>query len=93
MSIKLFFTNIIRRLRGKPPITNLYIEDVITSTQDMFLKIANKNIESILICVNKSENTYNTKVFLNLDDDSELLEHLPIIFDNIEMFKRGNDEA
>lgn len=87
--IKLYITNIIRKLKGKHPVSDLYYVDSILSTEDLFRIIANRNIESILICVDKSRKDdkikYNIKTYLDtyIDNDSISIKNIDNIKDII----------
>ncbi len=77
-----------RRLRGKPPVTNLVFEENnYKPARDMFENLASNHKEVVMICVehprhDKLSNT-NVKCHVKVSDKSILLPMLQIVADKI----------
>ena len=77
--LKLFVINLFRRLRGKHEISDLVFDERFYTTRDLFLKIAGRSGECLLICFDASDDIEkrNAKIFANIAEDSVLIRSLP----------------
>ena len=84
----LYLRNLYRRIRGKPPVTNLVFEEEnFKPSKDIFEDLASSHKEVVMICVehprhDKLSNT-NVKCHVKVSDKSILLPMLNVVADKI----------
>ena len=75
--MKLWLKNLFRRLRGKPPVTDIYFdENLHRSDDDVWNNIELHNKEAILVVVEyprKGQDTCDVKCFAKISDNNSIL--------------------
>lgn len=83
--MKLYFKNILRRILGKPPVTDLYFKDKDRAASDMFSDMASRHKEVVMVCIDNSENPDfdDVRCYAKISDHSTIVEMMPVIMEKI----------